>query len=53
MHDPPASDAADDATPGSGYVCTQGTQKHVVCYCCMEMFPDRRDSMDSLSVSCE
>lgn len=44
---PAANDrAADD------FRCTQGVQRHIVCYCCMEMFPDRRLTPDTPPVAC-
>ena len=41
--------AANDLTD---FQCTLGDQRHVVCFCCMEMFPDRRGTADIPPVAC-
>ncbi|XP_067934717.1 E3 ubiquitin-protein ligase CHFR-like isoform X2 [Watersipora subatra] len=44
---PPTPQSADD------FQCTPGTQPHLVCFCCMELFPDRRNTPGTAVVTCD
>ena len=49
---PAPAAAATGAPAAPDYQCTAGTQRHLVCYCCMEPFPSRTDP-DLPATACE